>query len=137
MYLLDMNILSEFVKKQTNSNLLSIVRTKKAEELFASVICIMELRYGSRLRDDFESFWRKLGEEVISRVSVLPVSENEALIAGDILSDLKKIGATIGIEDILIAATAKANNLTVVTANTRHFSRISGLTVENWLEAPS
>ena len=136
MYLLDTNILSEFVKKRPSAQFLSEVGSKKPEELYTSTICIMELRYGSRLRSDFGSFWKRLELEVISKVRVVPIGEDVALAAGDILADLKKAGTIIGIEDILIAASAKANKLTVVTANTRHFSRIDGLAVENWLEAP-
>jgi len=40
--------------------------------------------------------------------------------------------ATIGPNDLVIAATAVATNATLVTANVREFSRVSGLTVENW-----
>ncbi len=54
-------------------------------------------------------------------------------MAGDILAEMKKTGRMIGIEDVLIAASAISNNFTMVTANTRHFSRIKGLVVDNWL----
>jgi len=56
------------------------------------------------------------------------------LAAGDILANLRKSGQTIGLEDVLIAASAITQQYTVVTANIRHFSRIAGLPVENWLE---
>jgi len=48
---------------------------------------------------------------------------------------LRKKGELIGLEDVLIAASALANQYIVVTANIRHFSRIKDLKVENWLEA--
>jgi tRNA(fMet)-specific endonuclease VapC len=48
---------------------------------------------------------------------------------------LCKKGESIGLEDVLIAASAVANQYIVVTANISHFSRIKGLKVENWLEA--
>ncbi len=35
--------------------------------------------------------------------------------------------------DLLIAAAAKARNLTLVTNNTKHFERISDLQIENWV----
>ena len=94
----------------------------------------MELRFGSALRDDFEAFWQKIAKEIISRVNIVPIGEKEALAAGDSLADLRKSGQTIGLEDVLIAASAITNQYTVVTANIRHFSRIAGLPVENWLE---
>ena len=94
----------------------------------------MELRFGSALRDDFGVFWERINTEIISRVKILPIREKEALVSGDILADLKKTGQTIGIENVLIAASALTNQCTVVTANTRHFSRIKNLKVENWRE---
>jgi tRNA(fMet)-specific endonuclease VapC len=94
----------------------------------------MELRFGSALREDFVKFWQKITKEIISRVNILPIGEKEVLVAGDILAGLRKTGQIIGLEDVLIAVSAITNQYTVVTANTRHFSRIAGLQVENWLE---
>jgi len=134
MYLLDTNILSELIKRHPNPHVLSRLGSKPAHTLFTSSICIMELRCGSALRDDFEAFWQKIAKEIISRVNIVPVGEKEALAAGDILANLRKSGQTIGLEDVLIAASAITQQYTVVTANIRHFSRIAGLPVENWLE---
>ena len=95
----------------------------------------MELRFGSALREDFGRFWKKVESEILSRVRVLPLGNKEALLAGDILASLRKTGQIIGIEDVLLAATALANQYTVVTRNVGHFSRIPGLNVENWFES--
>jgi tRNA(fMet)-specific endonuclease VapC len=45
---------------------------------------------------------------------------------------LKKRGNPIGANDLLIAAHARSLGLTLVTNNTREFSRVQGLKVENW-----
>jgi len=95
----------------------------------------MELRFGSVLREDAEVFWEKVTQEIVSRVNIVPITEREAFSAGNILAELRKKGESIGLEDVLIAASAVANQYTVVTANIRHFARIKGLKVENWLEA--
>lgn len=134
MYLLDTNILSELIRRKPNAHLLGRLGSESAHTLFTSCLCIMELRFGSALREDFEIFWQKISKEIISRVSILPLDEKEVLVAGDILAGLRKAGQTIGLEDVLIAASAISNQYAVVTANTRHFSRIVGLRVENWLE---
>ena len=134
MYLLDTNILSELIKRHPNPQLLARLSSEPASTLFTSSICIMELRYGSTLREDFEPFWQKVVQEIISRVNPVAVGEKEALVAGDILADLRKSGQTIGLEDVLIAASALTHQFSVVTGNVRHFSRIAGLQVENWLE---
>ena len=51
----------------------------------------MELRFGSRLRENFKDFWRKLEKRVISKVNVIPISEKEAIIAGDLEIDGNRI----------------------------------------------
>jgi predicted nucleic acid-binding protein len=134
MYLLDTNILSELIKKRPNPHLLSQLRSKPSHALLTSCICVMELRFGSMLREDFEVFWPKINREIVSRVKVVPLGEKESLIAGDILADMRKTGQSIGIEDVLIAASAITNKCIIVTANVRHFSRISGLIIENSLK---
>ena len=134
MYLLDTNILSELIRRKPNAHLLARLGAEPAHNLFTSCICIMELRFGSALREDFEKFWQKITKEIISKVNILPIGEKEGLVAGDILAGLRKTGQIIGLEDVLIAASAITNQYPVVTANTRHFSRITGLQVENWLE---
>lgn len=57
------------------------------------------------------------------------------IIAADVLAQLKKMGLPIGIEDVLIAATAISRRLVVVTGNERHFAQVKGLVVENWLHS--
>ena len=134
MYLLDTNILSELIKKRPSSHVLSQLSSKPAHTLFTSCICIMELRFGSALRNDFDTFWQKINKEILSRINIVNFGKEEALKAGDVLAEMKKAGRSIGIEDVLIAATAITNRLIMVTANVRHFNRIGGLKVENWIE---
>jgi len=133
MYLLDTNILSELIKKRPNPSLLTRLRSIPAQRLQTSSICVMELRFGSTLREDSEIFWEKIEKEIISKVRVISLGENEAHVAGDILARFRQTGQSIGIEDVLIAASALTHQCVMVTANVRHFKRIDGLIVENWL----
>jgi tRNA(fMet)-specific endonuclease VapC len=133
MYLLDTNILSELVKRQANPNFLSRISALPVRNLYTSIICLMELRYGAALRKDFEPFWSKLVEQVISQFQVLPLGLKEGVLAGDILARLRKKGQMIGMEDILISATALSHDLVLVSGNTKHFSKVDGLVIENWL----
>lgn len=91
-----------------------------------------ELRYRARRRPGAELLWERIAHEVLSRVRVLPLGEREALRAGDLLADLEAAGQPIGIEDLLIGATAIVGSLTVATRNVRHFRRLPGLAVESW-----
>ncbi len=49
-----------------------------------------------------------------------------------ILKEINKSGQTAGMEDVLIAASALANQCTMLTASVRPFSKIDGLIVEKW-----
>ena len=63
-----------------------------------------------------------------------PFGVDEAKRAGDLLAALESRGEGIGIEDVLIAATALVHGLVVVTRNVKHFDRIEELPVERWWE---
>jgi tRNA(fMet)-specific endonuclease VapC len=63
---------------------------------------------------------------------IIPIDEPIAVELSKIKSFLRKKGELIENFDILIAATAIVNDLIVATNNTRHFSRINTLAIENW-----
>jgi predicted nucleic acid-binding protein len=60
-------------------------------------------------------------------MTLLDFDVESAKIAGRDFLDLQKKGQMIDIEDILIGATSKRNQLRVASTNTRHYSRITGL----------
>jgi len=132
-YLLDTNILSEFVKKKPNRGLMDKIKEVEPSLIFTSSVTVMEMRFGASNREDGLHFWKRLQDEIFSRVSILGFNEHEALICGDILSKLTRKGTPIGIEDAMIGSIAISNRCTIVTANTRHFERLPGLKIENWL----
>lgn len=134
MYLFDTNILSEVIKKRPNQGLLERLSGIPGRKQFTSCICVMELRYGSSKRPDHKTFWEKIEKELLSMVKILPITQEVAVTAGDIAADLSLQGYSISPEDLLIAATAINGNMTLVTANERHFEHIKRLKVENWLK---
>jgi tRNA(fMet)-specific endonuclease VapC len=67
---------------------------------------------------------------------VLPFDEVAAHTYGDLRATLEQAGQPLAEPDLRIASIALANELTVVTGNVRHFDRVPGLAVENWLEGP-
>jgi tRNA(fMet)-specific endonuclease VapC len=62
----------------------------------------------------------------------LPFDDLCAEHYGSIRTDLRRSGGAIGPNDLLIAATARAHDLTLVTHNTGEFSRVVGLRSEDW-----
>jgi tRNA(fMet)-specific endonuclease VapC len=61
-----------------------------------------------------------------------PFDDSSGETYGVIRADLERAGTPIGANDLLIASVAKTFDLTLVTHNTREFSRIAGLRLEDW-----
>ena len=133
MYLLDTNILSELIKKKPNDNLIARLKSVPSASLFTTSVCVMELRFGALKRGPTSDLWSKIQGRILSRVRCLDFGYKDAMVAAEVLHELHSIGQPIGIEDIMIGAVALSNQLTVVSANTKHLSRIPNLKVENWL----
>ncbi|MFO1428754.1 MAG: PIN domain-containing protein [Candidatus Competibacteraceae bacterium] len=131
-YLLDTNVILELLKKRPAVQVINRFRAVQAEQLFTSSICVMELRYGAARHPLGKQLWKRIVDEVLVRLRVLQLGWEEADMAGQLLTKLEKSGTPIGVEDILIGATALARKLTVVTRNTKHFLYIQSLEVENW-----
>ena len=68
----------------------------------------------------------------VNRFVSLPFDDQAAEIYGEIRADLEKMGQPIGPNDFLIAAIAVANDVTLVTHNTREFGRAKDLKLEDW-----
>ena len=68
----------------------------------------------------------------LSPISVLDFDTDAAEEYGKIRADLERKGTPIGPMDMLIAAHAKAEDLILVTNNTREFERVEDLEVEDW-----
>lgn len=73
-------------------------------------------------------------EKFVKLNQVLPLTNEIAKKSAKIYADLRKKGQTVGHNDVLIAGTAIINDLTLITNNVSHFSRMSGLDVDNWSE---
>ncbi len=134
-YLLDTNILREFVRLRPDRNVARRLSQTPKENLFTSALCIAELRVWSRRGDDPGQRW----EKVLSRITpnltaALPFNEGVAISAGDLLFDLQSAGWSLPPIDGLIAATALKHGMILVTRNLRDFDRIPGLVLENWFE---
>ena len=71
---------------------------------------------------------------VASSLEILPLEIPADHQYAAVRHHLTRKGTLIGPNDLLIAAHALANDLTVITANVREFSRVPGLKVENWLQ---
>ncbi|WP_299016502.1 type II toxin-antitoxin system VapC family toxin [uncultured Caulobacter sp.] len=102
-----------------------------AELMAASVIVHHELRFGVFASRDPEAAARHLAD-FLRDVVIEPLSQDDVEVAARIREALKRAGTPIGPYDLLIAGQALNRGWTLVTSNTREFSRIEGLSLEDW-----
>lgn len=95
-----------------------------------SVITFYEIQNGLLFKDARAQLQRF--EQFVQLNQVLPVNLSVAGAAAKIYAELRKNNQIIGHNDVLIGATALENDLTLVTNNVNHFSRIPGLSIDNW-----
>lgn len=62
----------------------------------------------------------------------VPFDDAAAMDSGQLRAELASSGQIIGPYDLLIAAIARTQSLTLVTHNTAEFSRVKRLTIEDW-----
>jgi tRNA(fMet)-specific endonuclease VapC len=135
MYLLDTDVLSNLMKRTPVSTLVAKVARVPPEEQFTSSITLGELVYGAhRLRERTAALLERIEDTVLPNLPVLPFDASAARRYGGLRAELERRGTLVGDADMRIAAVALSRGLTVVTGNERHFRRIPGLEVENWLE---
>lgn len=128
-YALDTNTLIYFFKGMgsINSRLLSL----PPNQIGVPTIVLFELEVGIAKSSSPRKRTAQLAN-FMELVNLIPFGAAEAKCAAQIRAKLESKGAPIGPYDVLIAACAKANNLTLVTHNVNEFKRIEGLRIEDW-----
>ena len=128
-YMLDTNVVSNLVRRP-DGEVAQRVAALAPRSFAISVIVAAELRYGAERRGSAR-LTKQLGA-VLSAIEVLPLKEPADRLYGVIRSELERVGLPIGHNDLLIAAHARAAGAILVTNNVGEFTRVPGLTVENW-----
>ncbi len=130
MYLLDTNACIRILNN-SSTPLVARLRQRNPEEIYFSSVVKAELIYGahrsSRAADNLRLLQRFF-EPFIS----LPFDDRCADQYGRIRNELERAGISIGPNDLMIAVTATAYDLILVTNNTREFGRVVGLQIEDW-----
>ncbi len=109
------------------------LNSQRDSDITLSAISLFELEYGmgkSDNRSKMDAYLLNLRR----RYAVLDFDTPCALQAGIVRAQLHTRGTPIGPYDLQIAGIALAHKLTVVTRNTREFSRVPNLKVENWYD---
>jgi tRNA(fMet)-specific endonuclease VapC len=129
-FLLDTNVISDLVRHPHGRVADRIARIGE-QHVCTSIIVAAESRYGAA-RKDSARLTAQL-EAVLGAIDVLALEPPVDVVYGELRARLERTGHSIGANDLLIAAHARALGHTVVTDNEREFSRVDDLQIENWL----
>lgn len=129
-YMLDTNMIA-YARNQSPASVLERLLQHEPSEISISSITMAELEYGvwgsSKPKQNRNALLMFL-----SGITILPFDTSASLEYGNIRFRLKSQGKLIDGNDMLIAAHARSLDLILVTHNTREFSRVDNLKLEDW-----
>ncbi len=129
-YLLDTNVCIQYLRGK-NALVRSRVAAEPVADLVIGSVVAAELYYGA-FRSANQPAERSKVYKFLAPYPKLPFDDAAADVFGTVRFDLEMRGLMIGSYDVMIAAIALANGLTLVTHNTCEFSRVPGLTLVDW-----
>ncbi len=129
--LLDTDTLSEIIKGRDAFVAQQAQKYLSAHKRFTfSIITRYEILRGLKAKQAHRQI--SVFEDRCQESRILPLTDAVIVRAAEIYAELYRDGQLISDADILIAATALAHDLTLVTENTSHFERITALRLESW-----
>lgn len=129
-YLLDTNICIHFFRGKFD--LLDRFQKVNLDNCAISEITLAELAFGAENSSNPQKNYRLI-DQFAEQVKILPIYNAINFYAKEKFR-LRKNGEMISDFDLLIGATAIANDLIMVTENLKEFSRISDTKIENWIK---
>jgi tRNA(fMet)-specific endonuclease VapC len=129
-FMLDTNIVIYVIKRRPIE--VMGIFNENAGRMAISAITLSELLYGAEKSAKVAQNLA-VAEEFASLLEVLPYTAKASQHYGAIRSALEKVGWTIGVNDLHIAAHARSEGLTLVTNKLGEFERVPGLMAENWV----
>ena len=129
-YLLDTNICVYAIKRKPE--VLNRLQERIPDDFAVSTITVAELWFGAA-KSSRPGSTRESVDAFLEPFEVLPFDVRAAEAYAVVRLQLERDGRPIGERDLLIAAIAKSRRLTVLTHNSREFSRVSDLKVEDWI----
>ena len=130
LYSLDTNILSDLIR-HPHGVVAKKIAVVGENEICISIIVAAELRFGAAKRNSARL--SNQVETILAAMLVVPFDVPTDREYAKLRQLLESSGNSIGPNDLLIAAQARANGQILVTNNVREFTRVPSLQVENWL----
>jgi len=129
-YLLDTNTCIRFINGRAPKIRIHLLNTVQ-DDIVVCTVVKAEMAYGA-LKSQYPEISLAKQNHFLSQFRSLAFDENAVLHYGKIRAGLEKRGTPIGHADIQIASIALAHGLILVTHNTREFSRVDGLALDDW-----
>lgn len=133
MYLFDTDTITNILKKRPSKILIRKLAKVEQGQQFISTITISEIVYGAFKSAQPDYHIGKLETVLLPAVNIAGFDSKSAYICGRLRAELEQKGIGLSLADLEIGSIALANNMTLITGNIKHFKRIPGLRVENWL----
>jgi tRNA(fMet)-specific endonuclease VapC len=132
-FLIDTDIASNPLKKAPSLSLLRRLAATDPLAQYLSTISVGELIYGARRSVKSASLLQRLHEEVLPNYQIVSFDLAAAEKYGALRAELEAAGTPLADPDLRIASIALSRGLTLVTGKVKHFQRVPGLDVQNWL----
>ncbi len=133
-YVLHTDVLSNLLKRIPSKPLITKLTQVPATQQCTTSITVGELIYGaSRATARTDLLLAQIERILLTDLTVLPFDRDAAHRYGTVRAELERQGKQLADADLRIAAITLVNGFTLVTGNERHFQRVAGLLLENWL----
>lgn len=133
MIVFDTDVISYVLRSAPPAGLLRRIAMVPAEEQATTSISMGELVYGARRSARPEHYLDALNRLLIPNIAVLPFDRAAAEVYGALRADLEKRGTPLPEPDLRIGAICMGHHATLATGNPKHYDRIPGLQVQDWL----
>jgi len=129
----DTDIIGNLMKPAPSLALIERLARTPVGDQATTAITVGELAYGAARAGRPELFERAVG--LLRHLKVLTFDASSARRYGELRAHLESVGRSLADADLRIAATVLAGgpDAILVTGNVRHFDRVPGLVVENWM----
>lgn len=138
-FLLDTNVISEAVRAEPDSRVVSWLDSVQEDLLNLSVLTLGEIRQGIALLAQGKrrlrlERWLETDLRMRFAGRIIPIDDDIAERWGGLTAEARRAGTTLGVMDGLLAATALEHGLTLATRNIKDFSRLGVALSNPWSE---
>jgi tRNA(fMet)-specific endonuclease VapC len=130
-YLLDTNVCISYLRGKNSTNIEARLNAANVGDVALCSVVKAELQYGAERSQQAQRNLAQL-QRFYAGFPSLSFDDQAATAYGSLRASLEASGASIGPNDLMIAAIAVANRLVLVTHNMAEFGRVLGLQAEDW-----